>query len=231
MQQNLRSSMQIYQTASFSIPHPSPTRFVSGGSAFRFIMADNKQPVEKVRLSFAEDFMLSGVAAVTSKTIAAPIERIKMVVQNQDEMIRQGTLEKPFKGIMDCFAWINRNEGIMAFWRSNFTNCLRYFPTQALNFAFKGQIKRIDAVSNANSKFFSLIMVLLNLTCLFIPVQGRPQGRFVCPAIDQEHHWWWSRWRRFSSLRLSFGLCSYPFGQRHEVYQEGRRRTPVQWSH
>jgi solute carrier family 25 (adenine nucleotide translocator) protein 4/5/6/31 len=97
---------------------------------------------EGVQLSFAEDFMLSGVAAVTSKTIAAPLERIKMVVQNQDEMIKKGTLEKRFTGLMDCSNWIIKNEGFMAFWKSNFTNCLRYFPTQALNFAFKGQIKR-----------------------------------------------------------------------------------------
>mgnify|MGYP001448645871 CR=1 FL=1 len=33
----------------------------------------------KVTLSFWEDFFLSGVAAVTSKTISAPIERVKMV--------------------------------------------------------------------------------------------------------------------------------------------------------
>jgi solute carrier family 25 (adenine nucleotide translocator) protein 4/5/6/31 len=98
---------------------------------------------KEVRLGFIEDFLLSGTAAVVSKTIAAPIERIKMVVQNQDEMIRRGTLERPFKGIIDCANWITRNEGVVAFWRSNFTNCLRYFPTQALNFAFKGQVKAI----------------------------------------------------------------------------------------
>jgi solute carrier family 25 (adenine nucleotide translocator) protein 4/5/6/31 len=103
-----------------------------------------EQKKKVVRLSFAEDFGLSGVAAVTSKTIAAPIERIKMVVQNQDEMIRRGTLERPFKGIVDCAAWINKNEGFLAFWKSNFTNCIRYFPTQALNFSFKGQVKRIE---------------------------------------------------------------------------------------
>jgi solute carrier family 25 (adenine nucleotide translocator) protein 4/5/6/31 len=34
-----------------------------------------------------------------------------------------------------------KNEGFLAFWKSNFTNCLRYFPTQALNFAIKGQVK------------------------------------------------------------------------------------------
>ena len=61
------------------------------------------------------------------------------MVQNQDEMIKRGTLERPFKGIIDCAQWITKNEGVMAFWRSNFTNCIRYFPTQALNFAFKGE--------------------------------------------------------------------------------------------
>lgn len=96
----------------------------------------------KVRLSFAEDFILSGIAAVTSKTIAAPIERVKMVKQTEDEIIKRGQLKHPFKGIGEVFGWIMKNEGPLAFWRSNFTNCLRYFPTQALNFSFKGQIKR-----------------------------------------------------------------------------------------
>lgn len=68
-----------------------------------------------------------------------------MVVQNQDEMIKRGTLERPFKGIVDCANWIMKNEGFGAFWKSNFTNCIRYFPTQALNFSFKGQIKNIAA--------------------------------------------------------------------------------------
>ena len=39
-------------------------------------MADKK-------LGFAENFMLSGVAAGVSKTAAAPIERVKLLVQNQ----------------------------------------------------------------------------------------------------------------------------------------------------
>jgi len=108
-------------------------------------MAEEKK-MRVIKLNFAEDFVLSGVAAVTSKTISAPIERIKMVVQNQDEMIKQGRLDRQFKGIIDCTQWIMKNEGFQAFWRSNFTNCVRYFPTQALNFSFKGQVKRIDAL-------------------------------------------------------------------------------------
>jgi len=70
-----------------------------------------------------------------------------MVIQNQDEMIRKGTLEGKFKGIIDCAGWILRKEGVLAYWKSNFTNCLRYFPTQALNFAFKGQVKQIPGLT------------------------------------------------------------------------------------
>uniref|UniRef100_A0A7S2AB16 ADP/ATP translocase n=1 Tax=Stereomyxa ramosa TaxID=1078864 RepID=A0A7S2AB16_9EUKA len=122
-------------------------------------MGDNNKKTEAkppVTLSFAEDFLLSGFAAVTSKTAAAPLERIKMVVQNQDEMIKRGTLEARFKGITDCAMWITKNEGVVAFWKSNFTNCLRYFPTQALNFAFKGLIKKVDAFKPDKADSYAL---------------------------------------------------------------------------
>lgn len=99
-----------------------------------------------MKLTFVEDFLLSGVAAVTSKTASAPIERIKMVVQNQAEMVKSGTLEKPFTSVMDCASWIYREEGFAAFWKSNFTNCIRYFPTQALNFSFKEEVKKYDSL-------------------------------------------------------------------------------------
>jgi len=97
-------------------------------------MADKK-------LGFAENFALSGVAAVVSKTAAAPIERIKLLVQNQDEMIRQGRLDKPYSGVIDCTMRTVKNEGVYPLWRGNLANCLRYFPTQALNFAFKDKVK------------------------------------------------------------------------------------------
>lgn len=89
--------------------------------------------------------MLSGCAAVTSKTIAAPIERLKMVIQNQDELVKKGILPRRFRGIGECTTWILKNEGPMAFWKSNFTNCVRYFPTQALNFSLLGKIKAAPA--------------------------------------------------------------------------------------
>ena len=96
---------------------------------------------DKRKLGFFENFMLSGVAAAVSKTAAAPIERVKLLVQNQSEMIKQGRLDKPYAGVWDCTMRTFTNEGVIPFWRGNLANVLRYFPTQALNFAFKDTIK------------------------------------------------------------------------------------------
>jgi solute carrier family 25 (adenine nucleotide translocator) protein 4/5/6/31 len=93
--------------------------------------------------SFTIDFMMGGVSAAVAKTAAAPIERIKLLVQNQDEMIKQGRLSTPYKGIGDCFKRTYADEGMAALWRGNTANVIRYFPTQALNFAFKDYFKSL----------------------------------------------------------------------------------------
>jgi len=103
------------------------------------------------KLGFAENFALSGAAAVISKTAAAPIERVKLLVQNQDEMIKQGRLDKPYKGVIDCTLRTFKTEGVLPFWRGNLANCIRYFPTQALNFAFKDKIKAMFKSSKSDS--------------------------------------------------------------------------------
>ncbi|KAJ1259148.1 hypothetical protein BS78_10G131900 [Paspalum vaginatum] len=97
-------------------------------------------PAEK---NFAADFLLGGVSSAVSKTVAAPIERVKMLLQNQDELIRTGRLSEPYGGIGDCFRRTVREEGFLSLWRGNTTNVIRYFPTQALNFAFKDYFKAL----------------------------------------------------------------------------------------
>jgi solute carrier family 25 (adenine nucleotide translocator) protein 4/5/6/31 len=94
-------------------------------------------------VSFATDFLMGGVAAAVSKSVAAPIERVKLLIQNQDEMMKQGRLKERYKGIGDCFARVINEEGFFYLWRGNVANVLRYFPTQALNFAFKDYFKRM----------------------------------------------------------------------------------------
>ncbi|KAL4881320.1 mitochondrial carrier domain-containing protein [Aspergillus karnatakaensis] len=90
---------------------------------------------------FVVDFLMGGVSAAVSKTAAAPIERIKLLIQTQDEMLRSGRLDRKYNGIMDCFRRTAAAEGVVSLWRGNTANVIRYFPTQALNFAFRDTYK------------------------------------------------------------------------------------------
>jgi len=101
------------------------------------------KPAKKAKTpkEFGIDFLMGGISAAVAKTAAAPIERIKLLVQNQGEMIKQGRLAEPYKGIGDCARRTYADEGLAAFWRGNTANVIRYFPTQALNFAFKDYYK------------------------------------------------------------------------------------------
>jgi len=113
-----------------------------------------------VRLHFLEDFMLAGVAAGVSKTAAAPIERVKLLVQNQGEMLKSGRLKEPYKGVVDCASRVVSEEGFAAFWRGNLANVVRYFPTQALNFAIKPMVSRLF---NVNKEDGYLLFVGANI--------------------------------------------------------------------
>merc|ERR1711959_186162 len=65
------------------------------------------------------------------------------MVQNQGEMLKSGRLATPYKGIVDCATRTYADEGLVSFWRGNTANVIRYFPTQALNFAFKDYYKSL----------------------------------------------------------------------------------------
>lgn len=116
-----------------------------------------KKP-SKPKLGFYEEFMVGGVAAGVSKTVAAPIERIKLLVQNQGEMLKQGRLDRPYDGVADCFKRTIATEGFGALWRGNLSNVIRYFPTQALNFAFKDTFKRMFNFKKERDGYFKWFM-------------------------------------------------------------------------
>ena len=60
-------------------------------------------------------------------------------------MIKAGRLSRKYDGIVDCFSRTIKAEGFAALWRSNGVNVIRYFPTQALNFAFRDTYKSLFA--------------------------------------------------------------------------------------
>jgi len=113
-------------------------------------------------VAFLINFSLGGVSGAIAKTITAPIERVKLLIQTQDAnpRIRSGEVKR-YTGIGDCFYRVGSEQGFLSFWRGNFTNIIRYFPTQAFNFAFKDSIKaifpRYDS-KTAYGKFFLVQM-------------------------------------------------------------------------
>ena len=48
-----------------------------------------------------------------------------------------------YTGIANCFTRVTAEQGFASFWRGNLANVIRYFPTQAFNFAFKDTIKAL----------------------------------------------------------------------------------------
>jgi solute carrier family 25 (mitochondrial adenine nucleotide translocator), member 4/5/6/31 len=141
--------------------------------------------------NFGRNFLLGGISAATAETVTAPIGRVKLLLQSQDanprilsgEALRYRytsvhsmqcmdlrTLQKSSlyrctpmhnRGITDCFARVAQEQGLLSFWRGNLTNCIRYFPTQAFNFAFKDSIRasfpQVDPVTQFG-KFFLMNM-------------------------------------------------------------------------
>ena len=98
--------------------------------------------------------MAGGISAAISKTAVAPIERVKLLLQVQAAS-KQIAAEKQYKGMVDTFVRIPKEQGFLSFWRGNLANVIRYFPTQALNFAFKDVYKKMfmDGVDK-NTQFW-----------------------------------------------------------------------------
>ncbi|XP_074848044.1 ADP/ATP translocase 4 [Carettochelys insculpta] len=92
-------------------------------------------------ISFGTDLLVGGISAAISKTTVAPIERVKLLLQVQASS-KQIRADQQYKGMIDCFVRIPKEQGFLSFWRGNLANVIRYFPTQALNFAFKDKYKQ-----------------------------------------------------------------------------------------
>jgi len=109
-------------------------------------MAEVKKVKKEVSFieGFIADFTAGGISGAVAKTATAPIERVKLIIQTQDAnpLIKSGKVAR-YTGIVNCFSRVYSEQGLKAFWRGNFTNVIRYFPTQAFNFAFKDTFKNL----------------------------------------------------------------------------------------
>jgi len=96
------------------------------------------------------DLLIGGSIGAVSKTIMAPVERVKLLLQTMDSNpeVLAGKVKR-YDGIGDCFRRVYSEQGVGAFWRGNLVNCLRYAPQQGSALAFN------DVLNNAFPKYDS----------------------------------------------------------------------------
>lgn len=89
-------------------------------------------------LSFGHNMISGGLSGIAAKTISAPIERVKLLLQTQ---FINSSISVQYKGPIDCAKRVLKEEGFLSFWRGNMANVYRYFPQQAMTFGFKDQYR------------------------------------------------------------------------------------------
>ncbi|XP_076656685.1 ADP/ATP translocase 4 [Halictus rubicundus] len=90
-----------------------------------------------VAADFGVSFFISGMLSVMFKTLTAPLERIKLILQTQTSSPQIGPSQRSaYSGFFDAAIRIPREQGFLSLWRGNTLNMCRYFPAQAINFSF-----------------------------------------------------------------------------------------------
>lgn len=111
---------------------------------------EKKQNKKKEQISFLANFLLGGTSGAISKTLTAPLERIKLLLQNQFVL---NNLNKKYNGNIDCFVRVYKEQGVLSFWRGNLANVVRYVPSFALNYSLKEFLNKYfnkNTINNSN---------------------------------------------------------------------------------
>jgi len=98
---------------------------------------DAPKPKRSKLEQLGSDLLIGGSIGAVSKTIMAPVERVKLLMQTQDSNpeVLSGKVKR-YDGIGDCFRRVYSEQGPAAFWRGNLVNCMRYAPQQGSALAF-----------------------------------------------------------------------------------------------
>ncbi len=110
----------------------------------------------------ASDILIGGSIGAVSKTIMAPIERVKLLLQTQDSNPKIISGEVPrYTSMGDCLARVRKEQGVWSLWRGNLVNCLRYAPQQGSALAFNDLLNNMFPKYNSKTDFWKSTAVKL----------------------------------------------------------------------
>jgi len=122
-----------------------------------------KAPAKSKAEQLLSDLAIGGGLGAISKTVMAPVERVKLLMQTQDSNpeVLSGKVAR-YTSIGDCFKRVTAEQGVAAFWRGNLVNCLRYAPQQGSALAFNDALIKVFPAYNIKTDFWAATAV--NLT-------------------------------------------------------------------
>ena len=113
-------------------------------------------------MQLLSDLLVGGTIGAISKTIMAPVERVKLLMQTQDSnpKVLSGEVKR-YSGIGDCFSRVKSEQGFLSFWRGNLVNCLRYAPQQGSALAFNDLLNNLFPNYSSKTEFWKSLSVKL----------------------------------------------------------------------
>ena len=130
------------------------------------------------------EFLISAVAGALSSAVvksgAAPLERVKLLLQTQNINAQMKLAGKRYSGVFDCVTQVYRTQGIISFWRGNVAALARNLPNQSLSFAFRDALKPFLVPSNPDpTSYRYLLFIIGNLASGW--------GALYCVVVTYQH--------------------------------------------
>lgn len=110
-----------------------------------------------------QDLFIGGTVGAIAKTVMAPVERVKLLMQTMDSNpeVLSGKVKR-YSGLGNCFTRVYHEQGLRSFWRGNLVNCMRYAPQQGSALAFNDFInENIFPHYNHKTDFYKSLAVKL----------------------------------------------------------------------
>eukprot|EP01121_Diplochlamys_sp_Union-15-3_P000490 TRINITY_DN10437_c0_g1_i1.p1 TRINITY_DN10437_c0_g1~~TRINITY_DN10437_c0_g1_i1.p1 ORF type:complete len:267 (+),score=22.81 TRINITY_DN10437_c0_g1_i1:33-833(+) len=97
--------------------------------------------------------------ALVSKLLSAPIDRVKLTLQCQNELLRQGSISRRYNGIIECFWSLVNSSGFWSMFAGSSWSIARYITIRFLNWMdFGGLFGLIHSSNILKTITFSAII-------------------------------------------------------------------------
>uniref|UniRef100_A0A034W6L3 Solute carrier family 25 member 35 n=1 Tax=Bactrocera dorsalis TaxID=27457 RepID=A0A034W6L3_BACDO len=91
------------------------------------------------------DFIIGGTASLGATYFTNPLEVIKTRIQLQGELSASGTYVKPYKGVINAFIVVGRNEGISGLQKGLVPALYFQFILNSFRLLYYGYAEKMDA--------------------------------------------------------------------------------------